>query len=150
MGGVRGGSADVRAERERSVRGSGGDSGDVTEQPLAEEIDQEDGDGVDQQEPEVNARDGLAEDGHDYGVRGVSSRKLHVGRDAVWRDALQNELAGVSILAFIALERDGKQVDADESGGEEDEGQDDLGGKAAHHLSDSRIAGGCKENRVSG
>ena len=41
---------------------------------------------------------------------------------------MQHELAGVSILAFVALKGDGEQADADESCGEEDEGQDDFGG----------------------
>jgi len=52
---------------------------------------------------------GLAENGHDNGVRGVSPRKLHIGRDAVWRDTLQHELAGVSVFTFVALERNGSR-----------------------------------------
>ena len=97
----------------------------------------------------MNAGYGLAEDGHDYCVRGVSPRKLHIGRDAVWRDTLQDELAGVSVLALIALQRDGEQANADKSSGEKDEGQGDSRGGKAHHFSDSRIAGENNENDVS-
>jgi hypothetical protein len=67
MGGVRGGSANVGAAGERRVRG-GGDSGNVSEPALAEEIDGQDGEAADQQESKMNAGDGLAEGG-----RGQSS-----------------------------------------------------------------------------
>jgi hypothetical protein len=90
----------------------------------------------------MDAGDSLAENCHDYGMCGVGSGELHIGRHAVRRNALQHELAGVRVLAFVAFERDGKKVDADESCREEYEGQDEIrGGKVAHGYSALRIAG---------
>jgi hypothetical protein len=86
----------------------------------------------------MDASDGLAKNGHDYGMCGIGSGELHVRRYAVGRNALQHELAGVGILAFVAFEGNREKVDANESCGEEYECQGDVcDGKVAHEsLSD--------------
>jgi protein O-mannosyl-transferase len=60
----------------------------------------------------MNADDCLSKDRHDQRIGCISSRELHVVSELVRRDALQNELTGIGILAFIALQRNTKKSDA--------------------------------------
>ena len=50
----------------------------------------------------------LPKDRHNRGVGCISAWKLHVVGERVWRNTLQNELAGISVFAFVALEWNSK------------------------------------------
>jgi hypothetical protein len=55
----------------------------------------------------------LPKDRHDGGVGCISAWKLHVVGERVWRNTLQNELTGISVFAFVALERNSKKSNSD-------------------------------------
>jgi hypothetical protein len=55
----------------------------------------------------------LPKDRHDYCVGCISAWKLHVVGERVWWNTLQNELAGISVFAFVALEWNPKKSDSD-------------------------------------
>ena len=61
----------------------------------------------------MNRMNGLSEDRHDYGICGIGARKLHVISKLVRRDALQYELAGISVLALVAFERNSQETNPD-------------------------------------
>src|SRR5207245_9398485 len=61
----------------------------------------------------MNPSDCLSEDRHDHSISGISSGKLHVVGKFVWGDALQHELAGISVLAFVALQRNAEESNSD-------------------------------------
>ena len=61
----------------------------------------------------MNPGNCLSKHRHDDSVRGIRSRKFHIVSELVWRDALQHELAGISVFAFIALERNSKEPNSD-------------------------------------
>ena len=61
----------------------------------------------------MNPSDCLSEDRHDHSISGISSGKLHVVGKFVWGDALQQELAGISVLAFVAFQRNSEQSNSD-------------------------------------
>jgi len=61
----------------------------------------------------MNSDDCLSEDRHDHGISGIGSGKLHVVSEFVWGDALQQELAGISVLAFVAFQRNSEQSNSD-------------------------------------
>ena len=56
----------------------------------------------------MNSGDCLSKDRHDHRVGRISARELHVISELVWRDALQYQLPGISVLAFVALEWNSK------------------------------------------
>src|ERR1041385_5249772 len=60
----------------------------------------------------MNANNCLPKDRHDQGIGCISSREFHVVSELVRRDALQQELTGIRILAFIALQRNTEKPDA--------------------------------------
>src|SRR6266404_5861853 len=60
----------------------------------------------------MNANDCLPKDRHDQRVGRIGSREFHVVSELVRRDALQHELTGIRIFAFIALQRNTKKPDA--------------------------------------
>lgn len=55
----------------------------------------------------------LPKDRHDGGVGCISAWELHVVGERVWRNTLQNELTGISVFAFVALERNSKKSNSD-------------------------------------
>ena len=55
----------------------------------------------------------LPKDRHDYCIGCISAWKLHVVGERVWWNTLQNELAGISVFAFVALEWNPKKSDSD-------------------------------------
>src|SRR4029453_5353142 len=55
----------------------------------------------------------LPKERHDGGVGCISARKLHVVGQGVRRNTLQNELTGISVFAFVALERNSKKSNSD-------------------------------------
>src|SRR6266446_9347478 len=59
--------------------------------------------GVYQKQAQMNSSDCLSEDRHDQSVSSIGSRKLHVVSQFVRVDALQHELTGISVFAFVAL-----------------------------------------------
>ena len=61
----------------------------------------------------MNSDDCLSEDRHDHGISGIGSGKLHVVSEFVWGDALQQKLAGISVLAFVAFQRNSEQSNSD-------------------------------------
>ena len=61
----------------------------------------------------MNPSDCLSEDRHDHSISGISSGKLHVVDKLVRGDPLQHELAGISVLAFVALEWNSEQSNSD-------------------------------------
>src|SRR5580704_15704650 len=66
----------------------------------------------------------LPKDRHDYCVGCISAWKLHVVGERVWWNTLQNELAGISVFAFVALEWNPKKSDSDgNNGAKNDYGQ---------------------------
>jgi hypothetical protein len=61
----------------------------------------------------MNSGDCLSEDRHDHGISSIRSWKLHVVSELVRRDALQYELAGISVLALVALEWNSQKPNSD-------------------------------------
>ena len=61
----------------------------------------------------MNSKNCLSEDRHDHGISGIRSRKLHVVGEFVWRDALEHELAGIRVFAFVALDRNPQEPNSD-------------------------------------
>ena len=61
----------------------------------------------------MNTKDCLAEYRHDQRIGGIGSRKLHAVGERVWRDPLQHQLAGVSVFAFVALQRNVQKSNPD-------------------------------------
>ena len=57
----------------------------------------------------MDAGDCLSKDRHDRGISQISPGELHIVGKLVGRDALQNELAGISVLAFVTLEWNSKE-----------------------------------------
>jgi len=55
----------------------------------------------------------LPKDRHDCGVGCISARELHVVGELIWWNALQNELASIGVLAFIAFERNSQKSNPD-------------------------------------
>ena len=55
----------------------------------------------------------LSKDRHDCRVRCISPWKLHVVGELVWWNALQNQLTGISVFAFVALERNSQKPNPD-------------------------------------
>src|SRR4030095_7717514 len=55
----------------------------------------------------------LPKDRHDGRVGRIRARKFHVVGEGVWRETLQNELTGISVFAFVALERNSKKSNSD-------------------------------------
>src|SRR5215831_13631818 len=61
----------------------------------------------------MNAGDCFSENRHKTCIRSVRSGKFHVVGKLVRRDALQYELAGISVLTFIAFERSFQETNPD-------------------------------------
>ena len=61
----------------------------------------------------MNANDCLAKERHNQRIGCIGSREFHVVSELVRRDALQHELTSIRILAFIALQRNTEEPDAD-------------------------------------
>src|SRR5690348_1951416 len=57
----------------------------------------------------------LAKQRHNHSVSRISARKLHVVGKLVGWNALQNELAGISVFAFVSFERNSKEANSDGS-----------------------------------
>src|SRR5206468_2600984 len=60
----------------------------------------------------MNTNDCLPKERHDQRIGFIGSREFHVVSELVRWDALQHELTGIRILAFIALQRNTKKPDA--------------------------------------
>ncbi len=74
----------------------------------------------------MNPDDGLAEKSHDQRVHGVCAGQFHVRSEAVGRDALEHQLSGVGVLAFIALERGRRKADANQRRAKQNENEREL------------------------
>ena len=61
----------------------------------------------------MNRMNGLSKDRHDERICGISARELHVINKLVRRDTLQYELAGISVLALVAFERNSQETNPD-------------------------------------
>jgi len=79
--------------------------------------------------------------GHDYGVRGVSSRELLLDGQRCYAGCLADELPALSILALICSQGDGSRRMRMRAVASRMRARAIWVGVRAHHLSDSRIAG---------
>jgi hypothetical protein len=61
----------------------------------------------------MNAGSGLAEDRHDQRISRVGPGQLHIVRQLVGWDALEQQLAGVGEFAFVTFKRKLQKPDAD-------------------------------------
>src|SRR6516225_10078647 len=61
----------------------------------------------------VSADNCFSEDRHKHCICSVRSRKFHVVGELVGRDALQYEMAGISVLALVALKRNSQEANPD-------------------------------------
>ena len=52
----------------------------------------------------MHSRGRLTEKSHDQSVGRINAREFHVVSQLIWRNSLEKKLAGVGILAFVALE----------------------------------------------
>jgi hypothetical protein len=82
---------------------------------LREQKNQDDRRCVDQQQADADSGRTLAKDRHDRGIGCVRAGQLHVVGERVGRDALQDELSGIGVFAFVPFQRHGSQVKADSS-----------------------------------
>ena len=64
----------------------------------------------------------LAEGGENQGIGAVNTGRLQVVGGGVRRNALEQELAKVGVLALVAIERDVEQPEPDRRGPQHDEG----------------------------
>jgi amidohydrolase len=90
-------------------------SGQRTEEARRDHVEQDDGDDVDDQKPEMDPAIRLPKDRQDRGIGRIGPRQLHVVGQLVGRNTLQNELAGIGVLTLIALQRHVQQPPADRS-----------------------------------
>jgi hypothetical protein len=98
----------------------------AAEEPRAEEVDEQRGGAGDRDQRHADRVRVLPENRFDQRVRRVRPRELHVVDEPVRRDALQQELAGVRVLAFVALEREVEVAEADDGVERDDEPDEDL------------------------
>jgi hypothetical protein len=80
------------------------------EQPAGDKKEQSQRAQIDQQETEMYPGCRLPEYGHDRRVTGVGAWQLHIISHLVGWDAVQEQLAGVSVFPFVALQGDGQQA----------------------------------------
>ncbi len=59
----------------------------------------------------MNSHRSLPEHSHDQCIRYIDSRELDVVHEFVGRNALENEVAGISVLAFITFQGNGQKPD---------------------------------------
>ena len=71
----------------------------------------------------MNSGEGLPEDRHQAGVGRVSAREFHIVSQFVRRSALQHQLTGIGIFAFISLKRYLHQMNPREDDGGKNERQ---------------------------
>src|SRR5262249_10955639 len=136
--GGREGAQTPRAEgrdREQAARGG---RRDVVEQPAPEDEQENRRRQIHQQQAKVDPPGRLAEDRQDRSVRRVRPRQLHVVDQTVRRDALQDQLPGIGVLALLALERHVEQTDAD---GADDEKRQDEGQERGAHSTQAGTRG---------
>src|SRR5262249_33439763 len=57
----------------------------------------------------MNSGNRLSKHRHDHCVSCICARELHVVSQLVWWNALQNELTGISVFAFVALKWNSKK-----------------------------------------
>src|SRR5437016_2834817 len=69
----------------------------------------------------MNVNDCLPKDRHDQRIGRIGSREFHVVSELVRGDALQPELTSIRIFAFIALQRNTKEPDANRDDKTEDD-----------------------------
>ena len=60
----------------------------------------------------MNGGDRVAKDRHQQGIGNGGARELHAVGQLIGRDALQKQLARVSILALVPLQRQPKQANS--------------------------------------
>ena len=75
----------------------------------------------------MDARGRLAQEGEHQGVHGVDTGHLEVVRLRVRRDAREQELGEVGVLAFVAIEWKPEEPDADRRRGADDQRDEDSG-----------------------
>ena len=102
-----------RTGREQRIRGGGCDgSGHIQKMP-GQPVEQPGARHIDQQQPEVDSRGGLAKQKHQPGVGRINPRELHVVKELVGRNALEHQLAAVGEFPFIPFQRDCQQPKPD-------------------------------------
>src|SRR5437667_9343858 len=69
----------------------------------------------------MNGSDCLPKERHDQRVGCIGSGEFHVVSELVRRDALQHELTSIRVFAFIALQRNRKEPDANRDYENEDD-----------------------------
>src|SRR6516162_9563435 len=106
-------SQDCRADGENRVACSPYESRRLVYDSTSEEENQHHGRSVYEKKTQVNPGNCLAKNRHDDCVCGRRSGKFHVKREFVRRDALQHELAGISVLAFVALKGNSQETNPD-------------------------------------
>lgn len=118
---------DPRTQGEQGKGDGGGGGGNVIQQFPAQKEYEDDGGGIDEGDAEVDAGGGLAEDGHDGGIGGAGARELHGVSLPVRGEAMQDELAGVSIFPLIPFEGHLAQADPDPEHEQDGQADDDPG-----------------------
>ena len=102
------------AEREDGVGGSGYQPRGSAPEPPAEEVHHDGGREIGEQQAEVNAHVGLAEERHNEGVNGTGAGELHAVGQLVGGNAFEDELAHVGKLAFISFKGHSEQANSDD------------------------------------
>jgi hypothetical protein len=93
------------AQRKQTKGDRRGDGAGLLQDPPRQQKHQHDGSRINQCDSEVNSRRSLPEHRHAHCIRGIGAGQLHVVGFLVRGDALEHELAGVGLFAFVALER---------------------------------------------
>src|SRR5215470_15978719 len=110
---VRSESEDCQADRENRVACSRYAASRLVYESTGEEENQHHCRSVDEKETQVNSPNCLSKKRHNERVRGIRSGKFHVIGELVRWDALQYELAGISVLALVTLQGDFQKTNPD-------------------------------------
>ena len=94
-----------RADGHDAVTGAGHDAGDCSKKFSGQQKNEDKGQAVDDDQSQVNPRDGLAENRHAQRVGVIRPGQFHVVSQFVGGNTLQNQLPGVGVFAFIPFQR---------------------------------------------
>jgi len=114
MFGVRSQSEDRGTERHSGERDGCRDADLRIIKPFSNKVDGKGTQQVYQQKAEMDTRGRLPETGKNGRVGKVDTRHLHVVGLRKRRNALQDQLAGIGVFSFVAFERDGEKMDAED------------------------------------
>lgn len=98
-------SIDAGLGGEKGITRTGDNSGQRSEKAGCDEVEQEKGRGVYEQQADVNSVRGLAKQGKNRGVGRVSAGQLHVVGQLIRRNALEYQLTSIGIFALVAFQR---------------------------------------------